>query len=166
MLQVNINYYIWLILTCNINITDLVSYRGCQLMYRPTSLSTLSVYISVTTSFKCQTKCQLSVDSIGSVSAMYQWAINQVPIRYRWCNVGSTIFITCTIFFLTSSPRCWYQIDQLHVPNHRQFSRIGQHLGHLSVDISIAIGQVVVESQLRVGQCPTAVDRGIGCNID
>lgn len=105
MLQVNINYYIWLILTCNINITNLVSYRGCQLMYRPTSWSTLSVYISVTTSFKCQTKCQLSVDSIGSVSAMYQWAINQVSIRYRWCNVGSTVFITCTNFFSNLIPK-------------------------------------------------------------
>ena len=38
-------------------------------------------------------------------------------------------------------------------------SPVGRH-------IIIAIGQVVVESQLRVSQCPTAVDRGIGCNID
>ena len=52
-----------------------------------------------------------------------------------------------------------YQIrGNFHIStNILVISSVGRH-------IIIAIGQVVVESQLRVSQCPMAVDRGIGCN--
>ena len=129
-------------------------------------LGQLSVYILVTIH---RSSVKQSVDwvSIALVVCQqwtYQWAISWVPIRYRRCNIWSTIFITCTNFFSNQGADTWlisymYQITgNFHIStNILVISSVGRH-------IIIAIGQVVVESQLRVSQCPMAVDRGIGCN--
>ena len=114
-------------------------------------------------------QCRLSVDSIhGSVSAMYQWAISQLPIRYRRCNVQSTIFINCTNFFSNLIPKAqildWSvtctKSQAIFTYRSTYRSSVGRHIncywssgGRESVTVS-------------VGQCPTAVDRGIGCNVD
>ena len=132
-------------------------------------LGQLSVYILVTIH---RSSVKQSVDwvSIALVVCQqwtYQWAISRVPIRYRRCNIWLTIFITCTNFFSNLilkvlipdwSVTCT-KSQAIFTYRPTSWSSVGRH-------IIIAIGQVVVESQLRVSQCPMAVDRGIGCNAD
>ena len=72
-------------------------------------LGQLSVYILVTIH---RSSVKQSVDwvSIALVVCQqwtYQWAISWVPIRYRRCNIWSTIFITCTIFFSNQGADTW-----------------------------------------------------------
>ena len=131
-------------------------------------LGQLSVYILDTIH---RSSVKKSVDWVSIALVVCQQSISEPSVKYpqgiRGVTYGRQSSSPVQIFFSNLilkvlipdwSVKCT-KSQAIFTYRPTSWSSVSRH-------IIIAIGQVVVESQLRVGQCPTAVDRGIGCNID
>lgn len=108
-----------------------VIYRGCP----PTSLSTVGQHIGHYISCWCWSR--------------FGWYISQVAF-YRYSSIGRVSVDDTQYTYLL-----WLITDEIYqLLNHRVFSRISQHLGCLSLTVSVTIlvSLKPVESQSRVSR--------------